>query len=371
MHYDMNKKLSNIISVITQLSRSYKIVTAITLLVNLVIFVLFAQPLVQDDTKQSAVMVRALLDTLVLFAANHFFVRTYLKLNIVNRALTIKRVSLFLGYMLVTAAIFTLLSLGIGKIEMLKFSDITGFQFNNDSGSVAVDVTMPYIIVIAIFNSFFMLLAWAIAYLFWVQQINRKKQQQQMHKAQLQQLTNQLNPHFLFNALNSIRALIYEDQDKAADTVTLLSELFRTHLKAHLNTKSSLEEELEISANYLAIEKVRLEERLHITTDIDPQLLHQILPTLTLLTLVENAIKHGISPNKEAGNIDISATIIDNQRWLLRVNNSVNATSNADGTSTGINNVKKRLRLMFDRKYQWQQTIKDGIYSIAMELPRD
>jgi len=367
----MNKKLTNIYSVITQLSRSYKIVTAITLLINLFIFVLFSQPLVQDDTKQSAVMVRALLDTLTFLAANHLFVRTYLKLNIVNRALTIKRVSLFLGYMLITSAIFTLFSLGIGKIEMLKFSDVNSFQLQNDSGSIDINMSMPFIVAIAMFNNYFMLLAWAIVYLFWVQQINRKKQQQQMHKAQLQQLTNQLNPHFLFNALNSIRALIYEDQDKAADTVTLLSELFRTHLIAHLNAKSSLEEELEISANYLAIEKVRLEERLNITTDIDPQLANQILPTLTLLTLVENAIKHGISPNKEAGYIDISATIIDKQRWLLRVNNSVNANSNADGTTTGIKNVKKRLRLMFDRKYQWQQTIKDGIYSIAMELPRD
>jgi len=367
----MNKKLSNTLSVMTELSRSYKIVTAITLLLNLAIFVMFSQPLVQDDTKQSAVMVRALLDTLLFFGANHIFVRTYLKLNIVNRALTLKRVGMFAGYMVVVAIIFTVLSLGIGKIEMLKFSDVNSFQLQNDSGSVDINMSLPFIVTIAIFSNYFMLLTWAIAYLFWVQQINRKKQQQQLHQAQLQQLTNQLNPHFLFNALNSIRALIYEDKDKAADTVTLLSELFRTHLKAHLNAKSSLAEELAVSANYLAIEKIRLEERLNITTEIDPQLTSQILPTLTLLTLVENAIKHGISPNKEAGEINISAANIDNQRWRLTVTNTVNANSDADGTSTGIKNVRKRLRLMFDRKFKWQQSNAQGIYMIAMELPRD
>jgi len=367
----MNKILGNSFAVMTELSRSYKIVTAISLLLFFAVFVIFTQPLVKDDTRQTAVMLRSLCDILVFFATTHIFIRTYLKLNIVNRVLTLKRSGIFLLYMVAVAIGYSIISFAIGKIELFQFSDITSFQLQNDKGVTEIDIALPIIVGIAAFNNYITLLGWTVVYLFWVQQINRKKQQQQMHKAQLQQLTNQLNPHFLFNALNSIRALIYEDKDKAADTVTLLSELFRTHLKAHLNVKSTLGEELEISANYLAIEKVRLEERLNITTDIDPQLENQILPTLTLLTLVENAIKHGISPNKEAGSIDISAAIIDKKRWLLRVNNSVNANSNADGTTTGIKNVKKRLRLMFDRKYQWQQTIKDGIYSIAMELPRD
>jgi len=367
----MNNNFRRIIGVVTTLSRSYKTVTAVSVMLNFAVFVVLTQPLVKDSGQQSAVMVRAFLDTLLFFITTHCLIRTYLKLSLVNRSLTLKRIAPFLGYLLFVAIIYTALSLGIGKIDMLKFSDITGLQFNNDTGGIAIDISMPFIIVIAIFNTYFMLIGWAVVYLFWVQQINRKKQEQQMHMAQVQQLTNQLNPHFLFNAFNSIRALIYEDKDKAADTVTLLSELFRTHLKAHLKAKSSLVDELEVSSNYLAIEKIRLEERLQLNVTIDPQLEQQTLPTLTLLTLVENSIKHGISPNREPGHIDISASVIDPNTWQLKVSNSVNAMSDADGTRTGLKNVKKRLELMFGDKFIWRQLRCHGIYTIEMELPRD
>jgi len=367
----MNNMTRDIINVISNPSRAFKIVNGVSLLILFITFISLTQPMVQHVGQQPAVMVRALLDTSLFFVITYFFIRTYLKLNFVNDPLSGKRVLQLLAYLLLVSILGTVVSFLFGKIAMLQFTDISSMQFTNEVGQVELNIPLPVILALAVFNTYFTLVSWAVIYIFTVQQMNRKKQQQEMHQAQIQQLTNQLNPHFLFNAFNSIRALIYEDQDKAADTVTLLSELFRTHLKAHLSVKSSLADELQVSSNYLAIEKIRLEDRLLLNIDVDLQLNSQTLPTLTLLTLVENAIKHGISPNKEPGTIAVNAFVIDQRRWGLTVSNTFSASSIAAGTKTGLKNVRQRLQLTFGTKCKWQQTQQDGVYSVQMELPRD
>ncbi len=367
----MNRTVKKIIAISIKSSKQYKIVTSVILPLYCLVIILGLQPIINDDNLQLNAFLLALLDTAVFFFITHTMLRSYLKINLINTPVSLHKITYLLGYLLLLSIFGNLLSYFIGKIEFFEFSDVMSLYVANDLGETKFEFSLFYIYLSAVLNVFFLLLGWAIIYLFWIQQINRKKQQKEMHQAQLQQLTNQLNPHFLFNAFNSIRALIYEDRDKAADTVTLLSELFRTHLKAHVNTKSSLTDELEVSSNYLAIEKIRLEDRLQLNITIDPQLNAQTLPTLTLLTLVENAIKHGISPNREAGYIDISASLIAKKNWLLKISNSVNAISTEDGTRTGQKNVKKRLRLMFGEQYQWRQMQKNGVYSVEMELPYD
>lgn len=367
----MNRTVKKIIAVCSSTSKGYKIVTAITLCLYWMSIALSTQPLTNDTVGQNAVALRATLDTLAYFFITHFFIRTYLKINVVNRTLTSRYVFVLLGYISLVSIFALAISFAIGKIDSLQFTDVKNLYYSNSQGETLIEFNWQVVVVIGFLNILLMLIGWVVIYLFWVQQINRKKQQKELYNAQIQQLTNQLNPHFLFNAFNSIRALIYEDKDKAADTVTLLSELFRTHLKAHLNANSTLAEEITVSTNYLTIEKIRLEERLTIHQHIDPQLMSQQLPTLTLLTLVENAIKHGISPNIEPGVINISANIKNDDIWVLNVANSVNAPSKADGTSTGLININKRLKLMFGHKVKMLQDTEDGIYSIRMELPRD
>ena len=374
MHYDMNKALvkksiKDYFSLVFTTTKSYKIVTIVGLLFNLVLSVSILQAVVTEQHQYTAIIVRAALDGLWFFLITHLFVRSYLKYKIVSSALSWQKIWRFLVFILVICFVALAGTIGIGQIEMLKFTDINGFQLTNDEGILQFDVSKLSFLSLLIFNSYIVFLAWAIVYLFWYQQMNRRKIQKEMHHAQIQQLTNQLNPHFLFNAFNSIRALIYEDQDKAADTVTQLSELFRTHLHAHLKATSSMDEEWQVCTRYLTIEGIRLEERLQLGVTIDDDLLTQKIPTLTLLTLVENAIKHGISPNSEPGKIMISATKIDNKRWQLMVGNSINKPSQADGTNTGMKNVKQRLALMFGNKYDWHQTKTDSYFEVKMELP--
>ena len=203
----------------------------------------------------------------------------------------------------------------------------------------------------------------------WQMRQSRKALQQEMQQARLQQLTNQLNPHFLFNALNSIRALIFEDQHKAADTVTQLAELFRVHLQAHLRPTASLQEEWLLCQHYLKIEQVRLEQRLQLEVNIADDVLQQLLPTLCLLTLLENAVKHGISPNAAAGSIAISAGKLGNNRWQLLVTNTVGAVSDSQCTGTGLSNCRKRLQLMYGEQASISTEHSKTHYIVRLELP--
>jgi two-component system sensor histidine kinase AlgZ len=346
-------------------TKSYKIATFFGYFIYLAFSIYTYQKFFLLESKYGPIVIRTIIDTTWLFIITHFFIRSFQKIFMLNNALTTRIMLRFLTFLLVVTCIYLAGSFGIEKLAIFELIDP-----NNSKVDVSkVEMSKLELSIWAIFNTYITFIGWSIVYLFWHQQINRKKMQKEMHQAQIQQLTNQLNPHFLFNAFNSIRALIYEDKDKAADTVTQLSELFRTHLQAHLKAQSTLEDEWQVSSRYLAIESIRLEERLQLKVDIDDELLKQHLPTLTLLTLVENAIKHGISPNSEAGIINVRAIKINDKCWQLSVGNSVNKESKADGTNTGMKNVKQRMELMFGRKYHWQQSKTDNYFEVKMECP--
>ncbi|NRA85328.1 MAG: histidine kinase [Gammaproteobacteria bacterium] len=354
-------------------TKNYKIAMFVLLLLHVVYNFSMMQAVVGDSVDGSfddykTIMLRGTFDSLLFLAVCHYFVRSYLKLHLVNAALTIRKILWFCLYLLIVSAVFAVITFAMGEISFLSYDSIEGLQ----SIKEALGEQIPRWVLGLIFisNSFIMLLGWSVVYLFWGQQIARKQLQQQVHQAQIQQLTNQLSPHFLFNSLNSIRALIYEDQDKAADSVTLLAELFRSHLQAHLKPQSSLEEEWRVTQQYLALEQIRLEERLDLTVELDASLMTQKLPTLTLLTLVENAIKHGISPSAKVGYIRVIAKPVDNKRWSLVIENSVNGQSNAQGTKTGLVNVYKRLDLMFGFDHRCHKVETNNQFSIQMELVR-
>jgi len=366
---DIKQKWQAYVAIVFTTSKSYKIAASLGFLFNFLFKSYILQGFVADDIPYAAIAVRAGLDTALLFAVVHFFIRTYLKVIILNDPLSWQKSLTFLAFLIPIAALTVAGAFGIGQIEMLKFSDVNSLQLINNEGALQFKLSKLNFLLIGLINSHVVFVVWSIIYLFWHQQQNRKKMQQEMHQAQIQQLTNQLNPHFLFNAFNSIRALIYEDRDKAADTVTQLSELFRIHLQAHLKAKSTLEEEWQVSSRYLAIEAIRLEQRLQLNVEIDEQLSAQYLPTLTLLMLVENAVKHGITPNSGHGEINLKASKIDNKRWQLSVGNSVYEISKAAGTQTGLKNIKQRMELMFGQQYVWQQLNTDNYFEVKMELP--
>ena len=171
-------------------------------------------------------------------------------------------------------------------------------------------------------------------------------------EAELRALRAQINPHFLFNALTTIGYLIQTAPEKALTTLLQLTGLLRGVLRS-TGEFQTLGEELKLIENYLEIERARFEERLSVEIDVPPSLLTVRVPALILQPLVENAVKHGITPKKEGGAIRISAAL-RNDRLTLRVADSGAGIDEDDlqkrrVSRVGLNNVEQRLQLHYDR----------------------
>ncbi len=174
-------------------------------------------------------------------------------------------------------------------------------------------------------------------------------------KAQLDVLRYQLNPHFLFNALNSIRASVDEDSARAKQMITQLSEFLRYSLLHESTKKIPLREEIEAVRNYLAIEKIRFEEKLEVEFEIEKAAEDFLVPCFLLNPLVENAIKHGLQTSAKPLNIKISANAFDDT-LVLEVVNSGKLLNGFDsnGTKIGLKNVRERLDKLFGKNGKFE-----------------
>lgn len=168
---------------------------------------------------------------------------------------------------------------------------------------------------------------------------------------ELNNLRSQLNPHFIFNALNSIRALIDENPRKSKNAITQLSNILRNSLVSDKKRLTNFEDELNIVKDYLGLENIRFEERLKTTFDIHPASYKFLVPPLMLQTLVENAIKHGISRLKEGGVINLRTFISDScLKIQIRNSGQYNAPPTAEinhKEGLGLKNTKQRLMLIY------------------------
>ncbi|WP_221029838.1 sensor histidine kinase [Actomonas aquatica] len=165
-------------------------------------------------------------------------------------------------------------------------------------------------------------------------------------EAELAALKAQLNPHFLFNSLNTIRALIPRDLDRPRDAVTSLSELLRTALQQGTVEHVSLAMELGMVEHYLSLEHLRHEKRLTVERDFSPDALRCEVPPFALQTLVENAINHGIAQRRAGGTVALSAHLRDD-RLEIRVTNPGCLGAGSTSTGVGLTNVRARLELLW------------------------
>lgn len=165
---------------------------------------------------------------------------------------------------------------------------------------------------------------------------------------ELKTLKAQLNPHFMFNAMNSIRALIEEDPQNAKDAITKLSNLMRYTLKIERAESVPLAEELKTIQDYLDLEKIRFEERLNYKIISTPEADRIEIPPMMVQTLVENGIKHGISKITSGGGVLVEAKV-SNKNLLIEIKNtgkfSEEALKNSKGF--GVSNTKHRLALLY------------------------
>ncbi len=159
-------------------------------------------------------------------------------------------------------------------------------------------------------------------------------------------LRSQLNPHFVFNALNSIRALVYEDPHKAQQSITQLSGLLRNSLLADRRKTVELREEIKTVEDYLALEKVRYEDRLQSQIDLDSRTLFWQVPPMMLQTLVENAIKHGVSKAVGGGFVSVQATI-QPAGLVVQIRNTGHLGDTGESGGFGLENTTHRLDLLY------------------------
>lgn len=189
-----------------------------------------------------------------------------------------------------------------------------------------------------------------------IQKENILKSEALAHEAQLQMLRYQINPHFLFNALNTIRATITLDQEKARHTVTLLSDFFRYTLEKDLEHSNTIGKEIDAIKNYLNIQKIRFEENLEFDFNIDPETLNINIPFFIIHPLVENAVKYGIETSVKPLKVSISSTITGDN-LIVEVSNSgslnIEKKHPIESTNTGIENINKRLDLVYPGSYDF------------------
>lgn len=199
----------------------------------------------------------------------------------------------------------------------------------------------------------------------------REAQMLQLSKdAELAQLRQQLQPHFLFNSLNSINALVISQPQKAREMVLQLSEFLRGTIRKDPQTWISLEEELNYLRLYLEIERVRFGHRLEVDFEVEEEFFSIKLPQLLIQPLVENAIKHGLYGVTGNVKIEVSGKKEENY-FILEVNNPFDPEStSAEGTGFGLSSVERRLFLLFGRKDLLEYGPEGNLFRVKLKIPQ-
>jgi LytS/YehU family sensor histidine kinase len=237
----------------------------------------------------------------------------------------------------------------IMKLYMLRYYFSYGFNL-----SFGGFLSQNYLIVLA--SGIRLMAIWVLAfhlYHYAVMEIGTAKDYARMQviarDAQLQQLSSQLNPHFFFNSLNSVKALINTDPVKARRAIDLLSDLLRTSLYGNNTALIFLRDEIALVNDYLELEKIRFEERLQFSIHVDESLQEYSVLPLSVQTLVENAIKHGIAQKKNGGSVVIRVDKKEGQLTITVENPGV--LKQVDGSQgLGLKNLEERLTLHYNNK---------------------
>ena len=238
-----------------------------------------------------------------------------------------------------------------------------------------VAVFMPRVEVTGALWTFFAF-AWAVAgwiLVYWVVQARRRRERVAFEltvlarDAQLNALRAQLNPHFLFNCLNSLRALIGQDPARAVSMVTGLSDLLRYALASDRRQLVPLSEELAIVHQYLDLEKIRFEERLTVEHAVDAAALGVSVPPMLLQTLVDNAVKHGIATLPQGGVVRITARMASTYLDLAVANTG--AVSDLSPEGFGLRSAAERLRLQYQGRASLTLTSEGTATVATLRLP--
>lgn len=246
--------------------------------------------------------------------------------------------------------------------HFFPISGITGFSWGGFIGYV--------------FNVFIVLILWtAIYFVIKFIEKNRKSELEKLElktalqEAELMILKNQVNPHFLFNALNNIRSLILIEPEKARKMVTHISDLLRYSIQFNASEKVELKSEIEIVKDYLQLESIQFQDRLNYAFQIDPDTETIQIPPMAIQLLVENAIKHGLSIRKTGGEISIRTELIESH-LLIEVRNSGQLSQTQKREGIGLKNLVERMKILFGPFAAFQlENSSENMVSATLKIP--
>ena len=268
--------------------------------------------------------------------------------------------------------VFSML-LGISETYLLQYFNILQKQFS--SGKVAISKVILW----NAFYSFIYLVIWNCIYFIYhyieksrKQQVDTLKLEALVKELELKTIKAHINPHFIFNSLNSIRALVDENPERARRAVTELSNILRSSMQIEKAETVIFEKELNIVKDYLALEIMRFEDRLKVEYEIDEDTLDQQVPPMMLQTLVENAIKHGISKQMNGGVVKIVSDFRNSCHEMI-VQNTGHLNGALNGyEGFGLSSTQNRLHLLYGEKANFEirqatPTLVEAKLSIPVE----
>jgi len=291
-----------------------------------------------QDLLNTEVVIYAILNALWYLISTHIFRSVIIRLKWINAKLKNVLFRIIASLAILTVVNFVihiliLYSLNTLVVESDLHPDIIGIYF------------------LAIFLVYFL---WTLFYFIYhyIERYNSAlKYEALKNEIELNNLKSQLNPHFIFNALNSIRALVDENPSKSKDAITQLSSILRSSLVINRNKLTRFNDEINTVRDYLDLETIRFEERLQTRFDIDPKSKNFTVPPLMIQTLVENGIKHGISKLQRGGEISVNTEVKDSKLYIKIRNNGQLPHQKLNGTKGfGVENTKQRLKLLYGNK---------------------
>jgi sensor histidine kinase YesM len=316
-----------------------------------------------------------------LFTLGALIFRYFYKVRLWHRISTARTISGVLVYGFVMGALVTLIMMAI----VIPF--FLGHLVNNPEVIAHKTTVLKMLLQTFIGNTLqnqLIISAWVFIYISIASnrriretEVSNLRLQNSLKEAQLANLGNQLNPHFLFNAINNIRFTIYEDATKADAMLTGLSEMLRYSLERSKQDKVRLSEELEIIALYIDLIKVQMEDRLQFSLKVAPSLYNYLIPPMTLQLLVENAVKHGIDKLRHGGRIELTAELAE-QQLIFKVNNSrgdnkplLSSEAASNNIGIGLINIQERLRLLYGDKASLHIEQTSNNFSVTLSVPQE
>ena len=256
---------------------------------------------------------------------------------------------------------------GLIDIGLTSLFGLTNNKYKSDFSTLVVLNTL---------RNAMLIIPWTLIYYFFhyiektrKQQLDTLKLESLVKELELKTIKSHINPHFIFNALNSIRALIDENPSRARTAITELSNILRSSMQAEKLETVPFEKELNIVKDYLALEHIRFEDRLQVEYEIDEDTLGQPIPPMMLQTLVENAIKHGISRHVGGGQVKIVSDFIGNYHEL-RIQNTGHLNGSMNGDGFGLNSTRNRLHLLFGDKANFKiEQVNGGMVEAQVLIP--